>query len=55
MNEAPRPLVDELERRIHEMEQHAEDAFGPFGALDWWLCVLAGLVLPVILLALYWP
>ena len=49
------PLVAELERRIHDMEQHAEEAFGEFSARDWWLCVLIGLVIPAILLALFWP
>ena len=55
MSEEHHSRIAELERRIHEMERHAEEAFGEFTALDWWLCILAGLALPILLLLLYWP
>jgi hypothetical protein len=48
-------VIAELERRIEEMEQHADEAFGGFGAFDWWMCTLGGLALPLLLIALYWP
>jgi len=41
--------VDELHRRIEELEALAEDRFGRFGAVDWIACVLAAVVLPVLL------
>jgi hypothetical protein len=44
--------VEELERRIAELEGLDESAFGRFTAWDWGVCVVGALVLPV--LALWW-
>lgn len=48
-------LVAELERRIHELEQHAEEHFGAFDRRDWILATALGLVIPVVLLLVFWP
>ena len=45
-------LVDDLERRIEELEGLDESAFGGFSALDWVICLLGAVVIPV--LALVW-
>ncbi len=42
--------VDELHRRIEELEALGEDRFGRFGAVDWIACVLAAVVVPVLLI-----
>jgi hypothetical protein len=43
-------MLEELARRIHEVEQHAEDAFGHFSRRDWILCIVIGLAIPALLL-----
>jgi hypothetical protein len=55
MSEPHRPLIAELERRIHELEQHAEDHFGRFSRRDWILSTAIGLAIPLLLLLLFWP
>ena len=45
-------LVEELERRIDELEGLDEEAFGQFTALDWVICTIGALALPY--LALLW-
>jgi hypothetical protein len=45
-------LIEELERRIDELETLDEDAFGQFTTLDWVICVIGALALPY--LALLW-
>lgn len=55
MSEPPHPLLDELARRIHEVEHHTEEAFGHFSRRDWILCVLLGLAIPAALLWLIHP
>ena len=42
----------ELTRRIEDLESRDPDDFGHFGALDWAICVVGALVLPV--LAFLW-
>jgi hypothetical protein len=49
------PLIEELHRRIHELQHHEEHAFGGFSALDWWICTLGAVALPVIALLYFWP
>jgi hypothetical protein len=44
--------VAELRRRIEELEQTGDSAFGGFTRWDWAVCTLSGLVLPA--LALWW-
>ena len=48
----PRERVVELERRIRMLESEDERAFGRFTRLDWWLCFVGAVVLPI--LALIW-
>jgi hypothetical protein len=48
-------IVDDLERRIDELEQMAEDQFGRFTTLDWFLCVAGSLLLPYLVYLWYWP
>jgi hypothetical protein len=55
MSDPHHPLRAELERRIHEMEQHAEEHFGHFGRRDWILCIVLGVAVPVLLLWLIHP
>jgi hypothetical protein len=45
-------LVEELERRIDELESLDDDAFGGFTRLDWVICTIGALALPY--LALLW-
>ena len=45
-------LVEELERRIVELERHDQRAFGIFTGVDWFLCVVFFVVLPA--LAILW-
>ena len=45
-------LVDDLASRIDELEGLDESAFGNFTVLDWVICVLGAVVIPV--LALVW-
>jgi len=45
-------LVEELERRIDELEELDDDALGRFTPLDWVICVVGALILPH--LALIW-
>lgn len=48
-------IVDDLERRINELEQLPEDRFGRFTKLDWFFCVAGSLLLPYVLYLWYWP
>jgi hypothetical protein len=45
-------LVADLERRIEELENLDESAFGNFTTWDWLLCIFGALVIPY--LALLW-
>jgi hypothetical protein len=45
-------IVDELERRIDELDDLEDDAVGRFTRLDWVICVIGAVVLPS--LALIW-
>ena len=45
-------LVEELERRIGEIEAQDDDAIGRFTGWDWLLCVLGAVVIPA--LAMWW-
>ena len=45
-------LVEELERRIQEIEAADDDSVGHFSGWDWLLCVLGGLVGPAF--AMWW-
>jgi len=45
-------LVEDLERRVDELEALDASAFGRFTALDWFFCVAGSVVLPAI--ALWW-
>ncbi len=45
-------LVEELERRIEEIEGLDDAAIGSFSGWDWLVCVIGSLVLPAI--ALWW-
>lgn len=44
-----RILVDDLERRLRLLEMAGEDQFGPFTSLDWALCLLLFVFLPLLL------
>jgi len=44
--------AEELRRRIRELEAADEGEFGSFGHGDWWLCILGGVVLPLV--AAWW-
>ena len=48
-------IVYDLERRIDELEQMAEDRFGRFTTLDWLVCVAGSLLLPYVFYLWYWP
>ena len=45
-------LVEDLERRIEQLETLGDSELGNFTAWDWWICVLGSVVLPAI--ALWW-
>jgi hypothetical protein len=45
-------LVEELERRIRELELRDGREFGTFGGVDWFLCVVFFAVLPTV--AILW-
>jgi len=45
-------LVEDLERRIEELEGLDDSDFGHFTALDWFFCITGSIVIPVI--ALWW-
>jgi len=45
-------LVNDLERRIEEIESLDDSHIGSFTALDWFFCVAGCIVIPVI--ALWW-
>ena len=47
-SEARGALVEELERRIEEIEALDDTAIGSFTPWDWLLCVIGALVLPVV-------
>lgn len=55
MSEPHRPLIAELERRIHEFEHYAEEHFGRFDRRDWITCLALGLAIPLLLLWLIHP
>jgi hypothetical protein len=40
--------AEELRRRIRELEAADEADFGSFGHSDWWLCIVGGVVLPLV-------
>ena len=48
-------IVDDLERRIDELEHLPEERFGTFTAMDWMLGVTGALLLPYVLYLWYWP
>jgi hypothetical protein len=48
-------LVDELERRIHELAGHGEDDLGEFTPMDWVILVLGALVVPILLVIRFAP
>jgi hypothetical protein len=41
--------IEELRRRVIELEAHAEAAFGRSTSWDWWVCVLLAVVVPAVL------
>ncbi len=45
-------LVEDLERRIEELEALDDSAIGAFTAVDWLLCIAGSILLPAI--ALWW-
>jgi hypothetical protein len=45
----------ELLRRIDELEDQDDSAFGAFGARDWIVCVLGALLLPAAILLWFAP
>ena len=45
-------LVESLERRIDEIDSLDESSFGAFSSVDWILCVVGAVILP--LLAVIW-
>ena len=45
-------LVEDLERRIEELEALDDAHVGSFTALDWFFCIAGSVVIPVI--ALWW-
>ena len=51
-SEAGGALVEELERRIEEIEGLDDAAIGSFTGWDWLVCVIGALVLPAI--AIWW-
>ena len=51
-SEARGDLLEELERRIEEIEGLDDAAIGSFTGWDWLICVIGSLVLPAI--ALWW-
>jgi len=50
--EARGALVEELERRIEEIEGFDDGSIGSFTGWDWILCLIGSLVLPAV--ALWW-
>jgi hypothetical protein len=46
------PLVEDLERRIDELEGLDDSVIGSFTALDWFFCIAGSIVIPAI--ALWW-
>ena len=51
-SEARGAVVEELERRIEELEGLDDAAIGSFTGWDWLVCVIGSLVLPAI--AIWW-
>ena len=51
-NEADNPRARELAHRIEELEAHDDAAFGHFTSVDWIVCIVFALVLP--LLGVWW-
>lgn len=45
-------LVEDLERRIEELEALGDADIGSFTALDWFFCIAGSVVIPAI--ALWW-
>jgi len=45
-------LIEDLERRIAELEALDDSDIGSFTALDWFLCVTGSIVVPAF--ALWW-
>jgi hypothetical protein len=54
-NRASASLVAELERRIAAIESPDAAEYGQFNRLDWWACVLGGLLLPYLAVLWFWP
>ena len=50
--EARGALVEELERRIEQIEGLGDGSIGRFTGWDWLLCVIGSLVLPAV--AIWW-
>jgi hypothetical protein len=48
-------IVDELERRIADLEEMGEERFGGFTRLDWFFCVAGALLVPYAFYLWYWP
>lgn len=44
------PRVAELVRRIETLERLDEESLGTFTRLDWWICTVLAVVLPVVVL-----
>lgn len=51
-SEGVAPLVEELERRIEEVEAFDDATIGSFTRWDWLVCVVGAVVLPA--LAMWW-
>lgn len=49
------PLVEDLERRIDELDGLDESAFGSFTLLDWIICIGGALVLPCLMVIWFAP
>ena len=47
-NEADNPRTRELTRRIEELEAHDDAAFGRFTSVDWTVCIVFAVLLPLL-------
>ena len=52
---ASHSIIGDLEQRIHVLEHMAEEDFGTFTRLDWFLCIAGSLLVPYLLYLWYWP
>lgn len=48
-------LVDELERRIRELQERNERDFGEFSRIDWLILVFGALIVPILLVIRFAP